>query len=227
MSRRMRASAVLALLAAVVALGACGTSSESSSAAVCPAPPAASPTSSGSDSVSGSPDAPKLTALEIAQRLPFVPSTASDTGLFGEEWAAGVRVGAYTRTPELEARVLSSAERNWYVRPIEGLFGGAPSGGAMRVRVYDSPAARVTAERSVPQGGYRDTLPGTAVALHPYRCFTSCGAVAVEVWAEESGNAHVAWANAAVRRTQTGLEQVFGGCPTWEDVGVPPSEVSP
>ena len=198
----------------------------SSTPAVCPALPAASPTSNAPDSPSGSPNAPRLTGLEIAQKLPFLPSTASDSGMYGEEWTDGVRVGAYAGTPELEAHVQSSAQRNWYVHPIEGLFGGTPSGGDMRVRVYDSVAARVTAERSVPQGGYRDTLPGLSVAIHPYRCLASCGAVSVEVWAEDSGRAYVTWANRAIVESQDGLEQIFGGCPASDDVGVPPSGVS-
>ena len=92
----------------------------------------------------------------------------------------------------------------------------------MTLRVYDSPAARLDAEQSVPQGKFDDGNDRIA----DYRCFASCGAVSVEVLAEETGEDLVAWANDAIVRSQSGLEQIFGGCPAWDDVGVATSEVS-
>ena len=231
MSGRMMTSAVLAVgvLVAVGACGACGTSSESSSTpAVCPAPPAASPISNGPDSPSGSPNAPKLTAMEIAQRLPPMPPSLNAYG-FGDDWNDDSHDQSIVDT-----HVVSSARRGWSAHS-DYTFGNRNfDGGTMYLRVYDSPATRLAAEQAVPQGLYRETkvMGGperTWVDEASYfRCFTTCGAVSVEVWTDAPGYEDVLpWANDAIVQSQSGLEQNFGGCPAWDDVGVPPSEGSP
>jgi hypothetical protein len=234
MSRRMWASAVLAVgvLVAVVVLGGCGTSSESSSSAVCPDPLAGSPSTNGPDSPAGSPNAPKLTALEIAERLPSMPSAVRWSGgvlgpsLFGDDW------NDFGGT--LDPHVASSAVRGWAARS-ERAFGNEYSfGGSMQLRVYDSPAARLAAEQSESQGVYSEPKihggsddPTWVVDEHHYRCFASCGAVSIAVVAEETREVTVAWANGAIVQSQEGLEQIFGGCPAWDDMGAPPTEMSP
>jgi hypothetical protein len=231
MSRRMRASAVpsVTVLIAVVVLGGCGRSSEpssesrpSSTPAVCAAPPAASPTTNSPDSPSGSPNAPKLTALEIAQRLPPMPSTVRG-GWLGDSWFDFEG----TRDPH----VLSSTGRSWSVRSSEAFGMEYLYGGSIHVRVYDSPAARLAVEHSMPQGVYFESYQPRAgspdtLMEDRFRCFASCGAVSVEVWAEETGTDFVTWTNDAIVQSQTGLEQIFGGCPAWDDAGVPGSELS-
>lgn len=193
MSRWLRASAVLAvgMFAAAVVLGACGTLSEFSSSPECPAPPAPSPTFNGPDSPSGSPNAPKLTALEIAQRLPPMPSIYA----YEDKWVA------------LEPFSPQVAYRTWTAATDSALGNSFSYGGDMSLHTsLDDPSF--------------STRNG-------YRCVAICGTVWVEIVAGTTKHNLPAWVNDATSQSQSGLEQIFGGCPARDDVRVPSSEVSP
>jgi hypothetical protein len=152
MSRRVRTSAGVAVgvLVGVVMRGGCGRPSRSSSKspstpAVCPASPAGSPTTNGPDSPSGSPNAPKLTAMEIAQRLPPIgPSpTAQNFNLLSvsavhrkQEVTCGFRTCRDRATPigaVAGGRVCDRGRRR-AGRKSGGLRGGRPTFGDTNLR---------------------------------------------------------------------------------------------
>jgi len=100
----------------------------------------------------------------------------------------------------------------------------------MRMLVYDSPASRLDAERSTPQGEYEKTLTRSGSVqrtVTDYRCFADCGPVLLEIstLGGNDGDEFRTWVNDAVTTGQTGLESIFGACPASDDVAANPPTV--
>ena len=192
----------------------------------CPARPSSSgsaavTTGSGSGTAANvsAPRGPS-TALDIARELPAMPSS-TPPGLQGSDTWYAFSFTANSEDSTVSPHVLTAARRGWAIHNDIDLTGNTwPQGGTMKVLVFDSPAARLTAEQSVPTGVFK-----TPKAGYWYRCFADCGPVSFEVLASDYGSSKDfrAWVDDAVAAGQTRLESIFGSCPASDDVSNPPT----
>jgi len=130
--------------------------------------------------------------------------------------------------------VQTAAENDYVAEPARpGPFGAAiwEIHGFVVVRVYDSPADRLAAEHATGSGSVNETttpIPSAGIdvgSVNRFRCFASCGAVSLEVYAADLTNATAAWVNQVSTTGQAGLNSIFGDCPAASDVGANPPTV--
>ena len=176
------------LVVALLVLAGCGSSSgsggssASDSTAACPALSASSTASTVAEG--GAVPAAPSTAMEIAALLPAMPSVVDS---LGDTWSEGGGSAPH---------VLTAAVRAWAVRMSDatGWFASSwPEGGVMHLRIYDSPAARLAAQQSIPAGVYEYTNGSGGAEEQRYHCFADCGPVSLEADALSSEWVFRAW----------------------------------